>query len=365
VIVGGGLSGLIAAIMLARKQIAVTVVEKKSYPLHRVCGEYVSNETAPFLQSTGLYPEEFRPAQINELELTSVNGKSVVIPLEMGGFGISRFTFDNFLYEKALNDGVTFVLNQEADLITASGDHFDVRTGQTSMECDAVIGAFGKRSRLDSAMQRAFLEKRSPYAGIKYHVYLEHAANRIALHNFRNGYCGMSRVEDGKTNLCYLTHRDNLRAHRNIAGLEEAVLFENPFLKKIFRNAEFIFDKPEVINEISFSTKEPVQDHVLMAGDAAGMITPLCGNGMAMAIHSAKIASACVFEFMSGMTSRNEMESGYTQKWRALFARRLWVGRQVQRLFGSKTASNFAVNLAHSSRSLTRRIVEATHGDAF
>ena len=130
-------------------------------------------------------------------------------------------------------------------------------------------------------MGRKFTTTRSPYAAIKYHIRTDHPTDLIALHNFRDGYCGISNVEDGKTNLCYLTHRNNLRKTGSIASLEEEILQKNHLLKYIFSNSEFLFEKPEVINEISFATKDPVEGHVLMAGDAAGMITPLCGNGMA------------------------------------------------------------------------------------
>ena len=70
--------------------------------------------------------------------------------------------------------------------------------------------------------------------------------------------------------------------------MERQVLLKNPHLKRIFSEADFVFGRPEVINEISFETKDPVENHILMAGDAAGMITPVCGNGMAIAIHSGK-----------------------------------------------------------------------------
>ncbi|MEX1240344.1 MAG: FAD-dependent monooxygenase [Cyclobacteriaceae bacterium] len=94
VIIGGGMAGLISGIQLARAGIPCVLIEKKSYPLHRVCGEYISNETVPFLKRNGLYPTEFSPPQINRLQLSSVTGKQAIVPLDFGGFGISRFSFD-------------------------------------------------------------------------------------------------------------------------------------------------------------------------------------------------------------------------------------------------------------------------------
>jgi flavin-dependent dehydrogenase len=365
VVIGGGLAGLVTSTLLAKKRVSVTLVEKKVYPFHRVCGEYISNEVRPFLIREDLFPRDFLPPEISELQLTSTNGRAAIVPLDIGGFGISRFTFDNFLYNKALEAGVTFLLGTEASDVHFDDNYFEVRAGATTLSADVVLGAFGKRSKLDHVLKRSFIADRSPYAAVKYHILCDHPSTRIALHNFRNGYCGISRVEDGKVNLCYLTHRDNLRQHKTISAMEEAVMFRNPFIKEIFRNAQFVLPKPEVINEISFATKTPVHDHVLMAGDAAGMITPLCGNGMAMAIHSAHFAAECITSFMNNNQSRASMEQRYSSEWNSFFTRRLWIGRQVQRLFGAEAASNLAVGIARNSPALTQRIVSATHGKEF
>jgi len=350
-IIGGGLAGLVSSILLNRYGWAVTLSEKKHYPFHRVCGEYISNETVPFLRENGLFPNQFKSETISRLQLTSVNGRSAEINLDLGGFGISRYTFDHFLYEIAVNEGVTVVHENVEEI--------DLKKARVT------ICAHGKRSKLDQALNRAFIHKRSPYVGVKYHVRFDHPQGLIALHNFKGGYCGISNIEDGKTNLCYLTHRNNLKQFGNIRKMEEDVLFRNPFLKDIFARAEFLFDKPEVINEISFAGKAAVENHILMIGDAAGTITPLCGNGMAMAIHSAKIASELVNDFLNDDITRPELEVRYKRSWNSAFARRLWVGRQVQRLFGGESASNFAVDLVRKVKPVANFLVQQTHGDVF
>jgi len=364
-IIGGGLAGLISSILLRRKGQPVTLVERKRYPFHRVCGEYISNETVPFLRANGLFPEKLGPENIKTLQLTSVNGRDAEISLDMGGFGISRYAYDQFLYEIACSEGVNVICDANVEEVKYKNDSFIVKTSVGEFDCRVVIGAHGKRSKLDYTFDREFIHKRSPYVGVKYHVRIDHKPGLIALHNFKDGYCGISNVEDGKTNLCYLTHRKNMKEHGNIRKMEEEVLFRNPFLKSIFERALFLFEKPEVINEISFETKKPVEDHVLMVGDAAGMITPLCGNGMAMAIHSAKIASKWLTRFSIGEIDRAEMEAGYSSEWSKLFANRLWTGRQVQRLFGSEGASNFAVDLVRKVKPVANFLVKQTHGDVF
>lgn len=365
IIVGGGLAGLIAANYLARADIAVTVIERKKYPFHRVCGEYISNEVVPFLKSIELFPSEFNPPSITQFQLTSVNGKSAQLPLDLGGFGISRYALDDFLYRKACEKGVTFLLNTEAEQIVFEDNKFRVRVTDNVLQGDIVIGSFGKRSRMDISMKRPFIQKRSPYAGVKYHIRTDQPADRISLHNFKDGYCGISQIEDQKFTLCYLTHRNNLKKYGSIKLMEEAVLFKNPFIRSLFLNSEFLFERPEVINEISFATKQPVEHHVLMAGDAAGMITPLCGNGMALAIHSAKILSELIIKFSRNEITREQLESQYSESWNAFFARRLWAGRQIQQLFGAEWTSNLAVSMLQHVKPVARYLIRQTHGRPF
>ncbi len=366
-IVGGGLAGLVASIHLAQKGIVSRVIEKQLYPFHRVCGEYISNEVVPYLQSLDAYPHLLNPSRISRFQLTSTNGASAELPLDLGGFGISRYALDYFLYKKAQTLGVDFHLQTEVTAIDFERDQFSLQTSGGPMNSDVMIGTFGKRSRLDKHLNRDFIQRHSPYVGVKYHVRLpDFPIDLIALHNFPDGYCGISRVENDTVNLCYLTHRNNVKAHGNIRAMEESVLFKNSYLKNIFERSEFLFDRPETINEISFATKSPVENHILMGGDAAGMITPLCGNGMAMAIHSAKLISEHIVRYCGDASySRLHLEADYARAWKKQFSTRLWMGRHIQRLFGDAWTSNLAVNMARHVRPLANILMKETHGHPF
>lgn len=116
-IIGGGLSGLIAAYLLAKNGKEVLLIEKKSYPFHRVCGEYISNEVRGFLIKENLFPSSFEPAEINTFRLTAVNGALAEIPLDLGGFGISRYNLDHYLYQKCEKIGVKFLLKTQVATI--------------------------------------------------------------------------------------------------------------------------------------------------------------------------------------------------------------------------------------------------------
>ncbi len=156
-------------------------------------------------------------------------------------------------------------------------------------------------------------------------------------------------------------HRRNLKEFKDIKSVEEKVLCQNPQLEKVFGEAEFLFKKPEVINEISFETKSQNDDGILMCGDAAGMITPLCGNGMAMAIHSAKLLSEHITRFFSNGKNKENLVADYNKEWNAIFSKRLAVGRTIQRLFGKSFQSDFSLALLEI-KPLANFIIRNTHG---
>jgi 2-polyprenyl-6-methoxyphenol hydroxylase-like FAD-dependent oxidoreductase len=204
------------------------------------------------------------------------------------------------------------------------------------------------------------------FVGIKYHVRTNWPAGTIALHNFENGYCGISRIEDGLTCLCYLTRAGNLKKSAGqIEQMEKNILAVNPHLKNIFENAQPLPGFPVTISQISFSRKEQVQQGVLMLGDAAGMITPLCGNGMSIALRTGKMAATLGQDFFQGYLSRQQMKEKYQEEWQRNFSRRLWAGRKLQGFFGSSRRSNFFIGTIALFPFLSAPLVRLTHGQNF
>ncbi len=211
-----------------------------------------------------------------------------------------------------------------------------------------MAGSYGKRSNLDAKWKRNFTRIKpnalNHLIGVKYHIHTFFPDDLIALHNFENGYCGISKIEDNKYCLCYLTTASNLRKSGNdIQTMEQQILRKNPFLDKIFSSARFLYKEPVTVSRISFNRKTQVENHLLMLGDAAGMITPLCGNGMSMALHSSKLAFEEIDQFLQGRINRYEMETQYTQQWEKQFNRRLQTGRVLQQFFGNGILSNYLI----------------------
>ena len=147
--------------------------------------------------------------------------------------------------------------------------------------------------------------------------------------------------------------------------MEKSVLYKNPFLKTIFVNSEFIRKEPVTIAQVSFTKKRQVENHMLMVGDAAGMITPLCGNGMSMALHGSKLAADAIQLFLRHKITRQQMESSYAMEWRSLFARRLRIGRLIQRMFGRPWLTNIFIAILKPFPKLVAWLIRQTHGEPF
>lgn len=369
-IVGGGLAGLTLSIQAAKAGYQTVLFEKEKYPFHKVCGEYISLESWNFLLSLGLPLNDMQLPVIQHLNISSPNGKLFQQKLPLGGFGISRYKLDAMLYKIASEVGVTVLQETKVTDITFHDDEFIIQSLIVNLKTKIVCGSFGKRSNLDVKWNRNFIQQKSNklnnYIGVKYHIKTQYPANLISLHNFEHGYCGISKIEDDKYCLCYLTTAENLKkSNNNIQQMEKEILFQNPHLKKIFSDAEFLYDAPLTISQISFNKKAQVENHMLMVGDAAGMITPLCGNGMSMALHGSKLAFHCVEAFLQNNITRIQMEEQYQLAWNKQFAKRIKVGRMIQQFFGKSTVTNLFILLFKSFPFLAKPLIRLTHGKPF
>ncbi|MEO8112025.1 MAG: NAD(P)/FAD-dependent oxidoreductase [Ginsengibacter sp.] len=369
-IIGGGLAGLSLSILLSKAGHRVILFEKEKYPFHRVCGEYISLESWNFINELGLDLQQLNLPVIKKLIVSSPNGDFVKSKLDLGGFGISRFFIDNELKKIAIKNGVVLLEETKVNEVIFNNGAFRILYTGGEINCKVAVASYGKRSNLDVKWSRDFIKQKpgklNNYIGVKYHIKTAFPDDTIALHNFKDGYCGLSKVEDDKYCLCYLTTAQNLKENNNsIKEMEKNVLHKNPFLKTIFTTAEFIFKEPVTISQISFDKKTTVENHVLMTGDSAGMITPLCGNGMSMAFHSAKIAFAAIQSFLNKNITREKMENQYGAQWEKYFAGRLKTGRTIQMLFGKEKATNFFISTIKHFPFIIKRIIKSTHGKEF
>jgi flavin-dependent dehydrogenase len=364
VILGGGLAGLTAAIHLSKLGHSVTVVEKNSYPKHKVCGEYISNEVVDYFHWLGLEHilAASHPIHQFRLEVDQDNFSEVKLPL--GGFGISRFLLDDLLYQKAKEQNCAFIHESIVD-VTFDCDEFKIVLGSgAEIQTPIAIGSFGKRSTIDVTLERTFIQKKSHWMAVKSHYEGKFSGDLVGLYPFQGGYCGVSKIENDRINICYIVQTDVFKEYKNIPDFTEQVLFENIGLKNIIKNSKTTFATPLTISQISFDDKKAVENHIIMIGDAAGLIHPLCGNGMAMAIHSAKIASELVHNSLKEKSfSREKLEIAYQKKWNVTFQKRLKMGRLLAGLLLNPRLTKLSLKTVTRFPSLFKYIIKKTHGN--
>lgn len=364
-IIGAGLAGLASAILLARSGFHVVVIEQDRLPKHRVCGEYVSREALPFLERLGFTPSQYDVKWIDSFELTTLRGRRFATPLDMGGFGLSRHRFDFALLRLALEAGVHVEQHCAAKTLTRTGDSYVVETSLGERWARVVLGCFGKRSGLDHALGRPHAKVRTPYVAVKRHYRGNFAPNVVGLHTIPGGYCGISAVEGDLVNVCYLTTALALEREGGLRVFDSDGLHRNVHLASHLRNLAPVFDKPLVISQVNFGAKAQTHADVLMLGDAAGLLHPLAGNGMAMALRSAALAVPEVEAFLRGISTHSALITRYASAWQNEVSRRRMVSRFLQRTFESDKLSERLCQLAHTSPRLARWIIENTHGRPF
>jgi len=364
ILIGGGLAGLCCALPLAKRGLKVLLIEQKTYPFHKVCGEYISKEVLPYLNSLGFDPFAHGAVDIRRFALTSLKGQQVQTTLPLGGFGLSRYRMDQALYNLALAEGVEFALGQKAHQVEEIGPKkWQVKSQQGQQyQAAMVLGCQGKRSLVDRQLNRHFMQERAGFLAVKCHYKGDFPEDLVALHNFEGGYCGLSKIEEGRINLCYLVAQAQLKRAGGIKELERTILAKNPYLEQAFREFSPLFSRPLSISNIYFRPKPLIEQSLPMLGDAAGLIYPLSGNGMAMAIGSAAIMQTLLPQYLDGQLSQAEFLNQYTSSWQKNYSLRLQTGRKLQHFFGRPFWSNLGVQLFAGLPFMQKTIIRWTHG---
>ncbi|MBK9396871.1 MAG: FAD-dependent monooxygenase [Saprospiraceae bacterium] len=143
-IIGAGLAGLSAAILLSRLGYKVLVMEQKQFPMHKVCGEYVSMESYDFLENLGLPLSKMDLPMIRNVNISAPNGSMLSQELDLGGFGISRYLLDDLLAKKSVECGATLKENTKVFDVRYKDEKFEIFTNNGNFVTKLCIGSFGK-----------------------------------------------------------------------------------------------------------------------------------------------------------------------------------------------------------------------------
>jgi menaquinone-9 beta-reductase len=364
IVVGAGLAGSSAAIQLAQEGLSVLLLEQQRYPAHKLCGEFLSVEVLAYFARLGLTAAiaSAHPHAIRHSVLTTCSGATFEHPLPGVALGLSRYQLDLLLFERAIAVGATG--HDGTTVKGIAGDFvegFSVATSRGAFQSRMVLAAHGKRSTLDQKLKRRFVQKKSPWVAFKAHCEGLTLPGTIELHSFPGGYCGLSMIETGQVNLCWIGHERVLQGSRD-RNLPDA-LYENPALRDRLQRLRIVPTVQHRLSQISFAMKGNFEGDICAIGDTAGMITPLCGDGMAMALRSAELAVPLAIDYLAGGSARR-FKRQYAQDWRREFGLRLRLGRLVHGGFVRPGLAEVCVGVCRTVPEVGNWSIRNTRGEA-
>jgi flavin-dependent dehydrogenase len=297
-IIGGGVAGAAAAIEIARMGRAVLLVERQQGPHHKVCGEFISGEAALYLLNLGIDLAALGAVRITEVRLC-VDERVVATRLPFPAFSLSRRALDEALLRRASAAG--------ADVMRGSGVRSLRRhNGRWIVICDnghvlTASNVFLASGKHDLRGWKRPPGRQNDLLGFKLHWRL--SANETAalgravdLILFSDGYAGLETIEDGVTNLCLVLRKSRFVAlGQSWERLLPALLADCPHLARRLAKAEPCWPRPLAISSIPYGFIRTYADGLWYLGDQAACIPSFSGDGMSIALHSARLAALFYF----------------------------------------------------------------------
>jgi menaquinone-9 beta-reductase len=295
-VLGGGLAGPAAAIWLARAGQAVTLWDRERLPAHKICGEFLSWEAQTWLADLGLDLHALGAVAIDRVRLVTAE-RNAVGRLGFTARSVTRRALDAALLELAGATGVTVERGVTAREVLPDGS---VVAPHASVRPDVLFVATGKHNL--RGVGRDGAGTLSHQLGFKAYFRLtpsERAAlsGHVELILFEGGYAGLQMVERDAANLCFLVSPDRWkRLGGDFSALIADLSAEIPHLGARLAGAVPLLDRPLAISGVPYGfLHRPAGDEPCWRlGDQAAVIPSFTGDGMSLALHSARLATAAL-----------------------------------------------------------------------
>jgi flavin-dependent dehydrogenase len=281
-------------------------MEQGRFPRHKVCGEFVSAESLALLKS--LLPNTRLIDRAPHIPSARIflDGRQLPTPIHPPAASISRFDLDLALWQAAQHAGADTRQQTSVQRLSGSGP-FYTETGQGAFEARSVINASGRWSSLSPRVSSA----PKKWLGIKSHFHEPSPPSSVDLYFFTGGYCGVQPVGPDQINVSAMVRAE-------AATTLPAVLSLNPALETRSRRWQHATE-PVTTSPLFFRRPEPLREHILLAGDAAGFVDPFVGDGIALALRSGAAAAHCLLPFLRGETSLPAAGAAYQRHYEQNF----------------------------------------------
>ncbi len=294
-IVGGGLAGAAAGIDLARAGHAPLLLERETGAHDKICGEFLSGEALAALAALGVDARALGAVPMTRVEINH-GRRQAAAGLPFPALSVSRRVLDAALLEQAaaagvaVRRGVTVREVTVREVTSREARPSVAHTNEGDIEASALLLASGKHDVRGAPRPDGPDE-------IGFKMYFRDAAlsrrlaNTVAVTFFEGGYAGVQPVEGGRLNLSLLIDGAQYRALGSWPALLERLCRE-PALAAL-ADAEALLPRPLAISRVPYGhLAGPTNDGLWRLGDQAAVIPSFCGDGMAIALESGRLAAA-------------------------------------------------------------------------
>jgi menaquinone-9 beta-reductase len=381
IIIGAGPAGCTVAALLADNGLRVVLLEEKRMPREKLCGEFIAPESFPALERLGVMSEMLAAGaqKITNLSLISSTGRSLNASISQISSGedwamsLSRSRFDQVLFDRARRAGATCIEGiavREAFFESGQARGVEAMTlpdgALLRFEAPLVVDASGRNSRLmvDRA-ERVSGARGSRLYAMKAHLRgIEGIDEQVELCFFPGGYGGLSRVEDGLVNLCFIASE---KTFSSVGGDPTAIVDRsvklNPVARERLRTAELV-GKWHSAGPLTFGRRRLARRGIIAIGDASGMIDPFTGTGIQVALRTGELAADAIIEAASGADTAEQALAGYAARYEHEFGKRMRVAGALRRIAFSPTAGNLFAGVMSRFSGVTRSLMKSTRSGA-
>ena len=295
IVVGGGPGGATAAAFCAQRGLHVALLEHSRFPRHKVCGDVINPNCWPVLEKLGAAASihALPHHDIDGVLFTAQGGRTITFPAPRRMTAIRRSLFDQALLEHARNCGVHVFEGDTVHEITL--DKQVVASQSRYQAGKGIIGADGRHSVV---ARRVGLVGRNPpgNGSIAFQAHFRATKaldQRVQLHLFRGGYCGVVRVDAERVNLCIVTDRHGARFHNDCEALFAHTVGQNPSFRETGITPEPL-EPLQSAHPLRGRMNVPARSGVFLVGDALRMMEPFTGQGILFALRTAELAAEAI-----------------------------------------------------------------------
>jgi flavin-dependent dehydrogenase len=382
IIAGGGPAGASAAIHLAAGGARVLLLEQKKFPRAKLCGEFISPECTPHFERLGVAEKMLAagPAKLTETVFYSRRGKSVSVPSAWFGvrgvaLGLSRAEMDERLLRRAsaagaevLEDAHVVNLLFGRDRVEGVVVKYDGR--EAGYRAPVTIDATGRTRALARRVAKSIQTKPRRASLVAFKAHLEGAQvtpGACEIYFYRGGYGGLSSVENGRSNLCFIASAGAVReCGADAERVMRAIVCQN-------RRAAYALNHAQACTPWLAVSLEGFGRHavtpktgLLSIGDAASFIDPFTGSGMLMALESGELAASIIGNHLAAIrlgAGLADLATSYEAAYKLRFNSRLRVCSLIRRAAFMPGLAQMAIGVFGLSDHLRRRVSRATRGD--